>query len=879
MSNKFLTFLKKHKVLKGEDITHTSLGNPTGSYYIPHEHSNTFIELYHTEYKKNTKLYLTEKHRSTSPIVIDLDFRYDKDSIKVIRKYSQEHIKSFLKVYMKYLLQYVVTFEKPQIFLLEKPTPRYDVNKGICKDGVHIVIPNIVTIPSTQYKIREIVVEHMQNESNIFEDCEFLNDTSDIFDKAVIEKNNWLMYGSAKPDTIPYQVTHIYDYIDGEFVEYDETNFPNDLDIIKMLSIRNKLEVNEIQPDKISEIHTDELIAIEEERKRVAVSITTQRVTNVSVNTIDNIEVVQELIRILSKSRADAYDDWIRVGWCLRNIDNNLLDDWIEFSKQSDKYIEGDCEKFWNQMREGGLGIKTLHMWAKKDNYEMYDDILKRSGGALLVKAIQSMDNWDIAQVIHHFYQHLFRCVSIKQETWYYFTDHKWNKCESAYVLRNHMSTTIHDLFDKKCNEIIEKARAISMEAMQAEIKSKRPIVKNFKNTNFKSRLTKECADIFNDSPGTEKFHEQLDTAPHLLCFKNGVYDLDNSEFREGRPEDNISLSTNINYVEYDESDPVYEEINHFLETVQPNKDKREYILRTLANSLHGSNREEKVYFWTGEGGNGKSKLYSLLESCMGDYSCNISVSYLTQKRASSNSASPEMVKAIGRRFVVFQEPEEHEKVNAGLLKEISGKDKIAVRGLYKDADQFTPQFQVILICNQLPSLPATDGGVWRRVRKITFDSSFVEDPNPANPNEFKIDQDLDKKWPDWKIPFLSMLIHYYNKYKNLPSYEPPEVTDATKEYQQVNDKYLDFIETHLQRQSDLDENSTLSLADTFEEFKEYCRIWNKNKEMVNSEALKASIVRRFGKSKLYNNRCYWKGIKLLTVSSDKNKAKFEMQE
>lgn len=63
----------------------------------------------------------------------------------------------------------------------------------------------------------------------------------------------------------------------------------------------------------------------------------------------------------------------------------------------------------------------------------------------------------------------------------------------------------------------------------------------------------------------------------------------------------------------------------------------------------------------------------------MGDYAANISVSYITQKRAASNTASPEMVKAIGRRFVVFQEPEENERVNAGLMKEISGNDKIQV--------------------------------------------------------------------------------------------------------------------------------------------------------------------------------------------------------
>ena len=127
-------------------------------------------------------------------------------------------------------------------------------------------------------------------------------------------------------------------------------------------------------------------------------------------------------------------------------------------------------------------------------------------------------------------------------------------------------------------------------------------------------------------------------------------------------------------------------------------------------------------------------------------------------------------------------------------MKEISGNDKIQVRGLYKEADSFKPQFQVIFICNQLPFLPPDDGGTWRRVRKITFDSSFVSNPRPDDPNEFKIDYDLDKKWPEWKVPFMSLLIHYHNKYKDQPIVEPSSVIDAT-DYQRGNDEYADFVE------------------------------------------------------------------------------------
>ena len=43
----------------------------------------------------------------------------------------------------------------------------------------------------------------------VFERLGFINTVDDIFDEAVIEKNNWLMYGSSKPNKEPYKITNI----------------------------------------------------------------------------------------------------------------------------------------------------------------------------------------------------------------------------------------------------------------------------------------------------------------------------------------------------------------------------------------------------------------------------------------------------------------------------------------------------------------------------------------------------------------------------------------------------------------------------------------------------------------------------------------------
>jgi hypothetical protein len=47
-----------------------------------------------------------------------------------------------------------------------------------------------------------------------------------------------------------------------------------------------------------------------------------------------------KLMNILSVERARSYNTWISVGWCVRNIDNRLLENWIQFSKRSSKFVD-----------------------------------------------------------------------------------------------------------------------------------------------------------------------------------------------------------------------------------------------------------------------------------------------------------------------------------------------------------------------------------------------------------------------------------------------------------------------------------------------------------------------------------------------------------
>jgi phage/plasmid-associated DNA primase len=76
-----------------------------------------------------------------------------------------------------------------------------------------------------------------------------------------------------------------------------------------------------------------------------------------------------------------------------------------------------------------------------------------------------------------------------------------------------------------------------------------------------------------------------LENKKNLIGFENGVYDIDKDEFRNGRPEDYISLSTGINYVEYndDEIDENQEElIQLYIDLEEDAEQVDDYMLSQL---------------------------------------------------------------------------------------------------------------------------------------------------------------------------------------------------------------------------------------------------------------------------------------------------------
>jgi P4 family phage/plasmid primase-like protien len=1206
------SFLLQHKIQKGGAHTHTSIANPAGSFYVCPKDLPVFLELYQKAVSEGeTNLHLTEKHSDVGPILIDLDFRFAAehgDDEKPKRRYTAENITNVFRIYADTIANYIDEIDHFDVYVMEKPAPV--LAKELEKDGIHLVIPDIVTAPTFQYMLRETVLPMIKKE---IANLNLHNKLHDIVDEAVIEKNNWQMLGSRKPGCDAYKVTKVFRYFteDGQF---DELPLNPDMSVyVERLLISNKHKVSKFKREKMEEIRKYEDKIQKQKLRHYFKSTIISKTRNLKqhVTTEEDFKQAVALSAMLSKERAESYNDWIRVGWCLHNIDFKLLPSWIEFSKRSNKFNDGTCEKHWGHMKNDGncLGMGTLHMWAKHDNPTEYNRIIGDELRTLIRESCNGSE-YDVARVVQRKYNHGFAYDS-GNKLWFHFYDHRWHLTNDGLGLKTKLPTEIATEYRKAVSYYVNLAN-MTEDSTQKEIYDElvtklQSIVHKLKKASFQANVMTECAMLFN----IEKFDEKLDSNTYLVGFDNGIFDLHAMEFRDGRPEDYVSVTTRINYVPLvDQPESVIQEIEGFLSQVLTIRDVREYVLRLFASFLDGAIKTERFNIWTGVGcfakdtkvvmfdgteksiqdigigeqvmgddntprnvkqlfrghsdmykiipsrgdpfvvngdhdlavtvsdtiregvvnsslswlsykdgvlksnvrkfahdpegrkafrqrletdkdnglvkngdrlvinmreilkfsnqlltkewlniyrspgvvypekevkmdpyafgywlgdghthdtsittadaevvsyfqnlvdqhkcvmkiysskgkaatygisgcedgnfvlkalkhynlykvkngkhipqdymvntenvryqvlagildsdghyqssmkqfeltlksetlidnvvtlarslglacykkqiqkmcynngvvgtyyrlqivgdnlhkiptiiprkradartcsrdplkqhfkieriddgnyygfeldnnhlfvmggsytiqsnSNGKSRLIELFQKSFGEYCCTLPIALLTQKRGASSAATPELARARGKRFACLQEPGENERLNIGLMKEMTGGDKIYARALYRDGCEFKPQFKMILTCNHLPIVPSDDGGTWRRIRVVKFLSRFCDMPNPNNPHEFPINTSLSSKFDEWAEVFMSMLVSYYGKMLTHTYPEPNEVLECTREYQRRNDILADYIDTHLCKG-----NGNTTIDSIYDDFKSWLK-------------------------------------------------------
>lgn len=96
-----------------------------------------------------------------------------------------------------------------------------------------------------------------------------------------------------------------------------------------------------------------------------------------------NQEIIETkfLLSLINDNRSKEYFDWKRIGYALKNIDENLFDDFINFSKKCPyKYNYYSCLNFWNfiKLSPNNNNLKILRYYAILDNPIEYNKYMKK---------------------------------------------------------------------------------------------------------------------------------------------------------------------------------------------------------------------------------------------------------------------------------------------------------------------------------------------------------------------------------------------------------------------------------------------------------------------------------------------------------------------
>jgi P4 family phage/plasmid primase-like protien len=393
--------------------------------------------------------------------------------------------------------------------------------------------------------------------------------------------------------------------------------------------------------------------------------------------------------------------------------------------------------------------------------------------------------------LIYRLYGEKFVCSNPEKNEWYYFNSIRWVKENKSFNLRKLM---INDVFTKVENY---RRQLIREGASEELIKNYHNILKLLGSGHKLNCLELE---FYNSN-----FYKIIDQNKSLIGFENGIYDLSIMEFRKGTSIDYFSMSTGYEYIHYSSNHPFYIELYELICKILPHKDVRDFTLKSLASCLDGYIRDENFYIYSGKnntGGNGKSTITDLLLKSLGDYACVSPVSLITSKRESANSANSALANILNKRAVIMQEPESNEMIQAGVMKALTGGDRISTRELHSSQMEFKPHAKFFMCCNKIPAISDVDGGTIRRLKITEFSSRFVENPSDEylsqGIHEYKIDKDLKSKLDNYKSVFMCILLDLYKLYTKEGLEPPVSVLKVTKKYENDNNIIKQFIDENI---------------------------------------------------------------------------------
>jgi putative DNA primase/helicase len=358
------------------------------------------------------------------------------------------------------------------------------------------------------------------------------------------------------------------------------------------------------------------------------------------------------------------------------------------------------------------------------------------------------------------------RIKYVREWGWLAYEDGRWVRHAEGAVMR-YAEACINDMLQ-------EAARSMD--------RARRDDLLDHARRSFSQQRLRAMVELAKYRVGIEAHTDEFDTDPWLLNVQNGTVDLHTGTLRPYDPADRITKIVNVVYDPAAKA-PRWEQFVR--EIFLDDENLVSYVQRAIGYSLTGSTQEQVFFLCYGAGANGKSTLLGVIAHILGDYAKPLKAdALLSSPYRNGSSADPEIAALVGSRFVSAQEPGGG-AFDAAKLKELTGGDAMQVRELHQMPFTFTPHFKLWLSTNELPDVKDTTTGIWRRIRQIPFNARF----------ETKGDPDLPAKLRAEAEGILAWMVAGAVAWAQQGLGEAQAVQEATREYREAEDPYLEFFQ------------------------------------------------------------------------------------
>jgi phage/plasmid-associated DNA primase len=459
---------------------------------------------------------------------------------------------------------------------------------------------------------------------------------------------------------------------------------------------------------------------------------------NAEVSLERDMKLATEAMWALPPEAADDYDIWITIGQTLHSLDESLLDNWDEWSKQSEKYRDGECHRRWRSFsKDGGRGLGSLihiaqeHGWKPSQEHRAMnvdDDTLEH-----------------VSKLLAELEQDLQMAPEILEETTApTAAPPMWKKRQKQVSqdksgkdqrTRNPSSNVVTDvvldlykgnlLFSQPHNQFFlyeKEARGLwsplTKISILGDIRSKLQSLGDFLPNGFSTNLMN---DVCTQLQSVLAFDEWYDSSEYLL-FTNGVLNVETRELLPFSREMHLVQQMPYPY----NPAATCEEIIKWLKNTQHDSWERTQVLRAwLRATLLGRYEIQKFVEIVGPGKSGKSTYANLAVALVGK-SNTYSTDFENMEKNRFEAAA-----YMGKKLLLFQDADRWGG-SVSRLKAITGSDWIRSERKYQGEGLDPFQYHGVVMITANEAIQSTDytSGLARRRLTIPFDRPFTGGPN-----------------------------------------------------------------------------------------------------------------------------------------------------